>query len=238
MEQAAMASAFSMKKPAIPFRRPANLFYEEEWTRLIHGVEAGDRDALEKTIHSFFRRATASNEPCSYPEELSYFFVSVYAVLVHRLGIGLRTFLGPEEWERLRRPERFSSVEDMKRWWVARFDELCGTYESCRLDSKYRLVLEVETYMENHLSDSITRERVARHIHINPSYLSRVFKEVTGESFSAFVLRKKMEKAKYMLQVQKALVYEVADQLGYRDPSYFARVFKKYTGKSPSEYQM
>ena len=236
-ERAAMASAFSMKKKMIPFRKLAHSFHENERTQLIYGVEAGDRETLDKTIQSIFHKVISSKEEFKYTEELFYFFVSVYTILVHRLGFGLRTLLGPKEWERLRRPEQFSSLEEMKKWWVARFDELCENYESYCIDSKYRLFLEVEVYVENHIFNNISRESVARHIHINPSYLSRVFKEVTGEPFSVFVMRKKMEKAILMLKEEKAFVYEVADRLGYRDPSYFSRVFKKYTGKSPSEYQ-
>jgi two-component system response regulator YesN len=125
----------------------------------------------------------------------------------------------------------------MRLWWVARFERLSASYEGFRSDRKAKLVQSIEDYVEDNITENVTREQAARHVHINVSYLSRIFKEATGESFSDYVLRRKIEKAIRLLKEDDAMVYEVTDMLGYKDPSYFARIFKKYTGKSPSDFQ-
>lgn len=122
-------------------------------------------------------------------------------------------------------------------WWRQLYIELSKSYEGFRTDRKTKIIQQVMDYVDEHIYENITREDAAQHVYINSSYLSRMFKKVTGESFSDFVIRKKMEKAIHLLQVERVMVYEVADRLGYKDPSYFARVFKKYTGKSPSDFQ-
>lgn len=92
-------------------------------------------------------------------------------------------------------------------------------------------------YVDDYIDENITRGDAANHVYINTSYLSHLFKEVTGESCSNYVMNQKMDKAIHLLKVERVMVYEVTDRLGYKDPSYFARVFKKHVGKNPSDFQ-
>ena len=57
------------------------------------------------------------------------------------------------------------------------------------------IVQEVETYIREHVEDDLSLELLAGVVHLNPSYLSRYFKDSTGENLSNFVTRCKMEKA-------------------------------------------
>ncbi|GAB2721049.1 response regulator [Paenibacillus thermoaerophilus] len=203
---------------------------------LVHGVELNDELQLERIFNEFFHKVKRMNPPHRYPEELFFPFAGLYVSLAHRLGKGVRSALSDKEYALFRSPEQFASLDDMRDWLTERFKALSRSYEKYRKGRKVKLIEAVMDYVEAHIFDNITREDAAEHIHINSSYLSRLFREVTGEAFSDFVLRKKMEKAISLLQNEQALVYEVADRLGYKDSSYFARVFKKYTGRSPSDF--
>ncbi len=88
-----------------------------------------------------------------------------------------------------------------------------------------------ENYQTVSLKDS------ANKVHLSSSYLSKFFKEITGENYSDFVLRIKMEEAKKMLMDIDYCVYEVSEMLGYSNAKNFSRAFKSYTGKTPSEYR-
>ena len=70
---------------------------------------------------------------------------------------------------------------------------------------------------------------------ISKSYLSSIFKKETGESFTDYVNRKKIEEAKVLIQRQGLKTYEAAHELGFSDESYFSKLFKKYTGINPSK---
>ena len=209
---------------------------DSDLTLLVHCVELNDEVQLERIIADFFQRVKRMDPPHRYPEELFFPFAGLYVSLAHRLGKGVRSVLSDKEYARFRSPEQFASLDEMCDWLIERFKALSRSYEKYRKGRKVKLIEAVMDYVEAHIFDHITREDAAEHIQINSSYLSRLFREVTGESFSDFVLRKKMEKAMSLLQNEQALVYEVADRLGYKDPSYFAKVFKKYTGRSPSEF--
>lgn len=219
-----------------PIQEQLAYLQETDESLLIHAVETNDEVEISQLIELLFAQ-WQSRDALAFADEVSYQFAGLFAKLTHRLGESVRNFIDLEQMKRWREPERFRSVEEMCGWWQQRFIELSRAYEGFRSDRKTKLITQVIEYIDEHIFESVSREDAARHVHINSSYLSRLFKEVTGEAFSDVVLRRKMEKAVHLLQVDRIMVYEVADRLGYKDPSYFARVFKKYTGKSPSEYQ-
>jgi two-component system response regulator YesN len=63
-----------------------------------------------------------------------------------------------------------------------------------------------------------------------------MFKQKTGDNFTNYVTKMKMEKAKELLRKRGCNVYLVGQNVGYSNPSYFAKVFKSINGMSPSEY--
>ncbi|WP_304944114.1 helix-turn-helix domain-containing protein, partial [Vallitalea guaymasensis] len=84
---------------------------------------------------------------------------------------------------------------------------------------------------------NVTLQYVADKVNISPSYLSKYFKSKTGENFSDYVLKIKMEKARELLMDIKYKTYEVSELVGYTNPKNFTRAFKKYFGQSPRNYR-
>lgn len=92
-------------------------------------------------------------------------------------------------------------------------------------------------YIYEHLGDNVTLSRVAEHIHMNPSYLSHLFKEETGENFLDFLTLQRIGKAKEYLASGKYKNYELAEKTGFISYPHFCTLFKKLTGMTPSEYR-
>ena len=90
-----------------------------------------------------------------------------------------------------------------------------------------------EEYKSNVVSLDYIGERVGK----SPSYISKLFKKEMGYNFTTYITKKRMEKAKEMLQDISYKVYEVGEELGYADPSTFIKVFRKTYGMSPNEYR-
>lgn len=86
-------------------------------------------------------------------------------------------------------------------------------------------------------AEDLSLQTVSQQINVNPSYLSRIFKQETGENFVAFLTRVRIEKAQQYLRDRSLKVYEIADKVGYRNTTYFSKIFKKVTGVSPEEYR-
>ena len=68
-------------------------------------------------------------------------------------------------------------------------------------------------------------------------YLSRKFKEETGESLTDFILKEKTEEAKRLLRYSDKPLTAIGAYLGLSSASHFSRVFKTYVGSIPSEYR-
>jgi two-component system, response regulator YesN len=96
---------------------------------------------------------------------------------------------------------------------------------------------EIEQYIMNHLSENITSITMANYLHLNPSYFSRYFKRLSGETFTDYVHRLKMRVAIKLLKETDQTVEFISYSLGYSDRTYFSKIFSKYMGKSPTEYK-
>ncbi|MGN7358997.1 AraC family transcriptional regulator [Paenibacillus sp. SAF-054] len=93
-------------------------------------------------------------------------------------------------------------------------------------------------YIRERFREDMSLEDVAEHVHLNPYYFSKVFKQQTGETFIDYVTRLRIDRAKDMMKDGELSLKEVCYAVGYKDPNYFSRVFKKVTGVTPSEYRM
>lgn len=92
-------------------------------------------------------------------------------------------------------------------------------------------------YMIEHLSEPILVSEVAEIVGLSRSHFSTLFKKTAGESFHAFIDKRKLERAKELLEVTQASIQEVAEQIGMLDSKYFSKWFKKGTGLTPTEYR-
>lgn len=94
----------------------------------------------------------------------------------------------------------------------------------------------LQKYITEHYTDKLSLSQIARDIHANGSYLSRLYKNRTGQNLFDVINKMKLEKAKEYMR-QELRIYEVAQKVGFEDVSYFSRVFRKHEGCSPREYE-
>lgn len=104
-------------------------------------------------------------------------------------------------------------------------------------NSKSLLVREVNKYIRQNYSKNISLNTIASYLHVNSSYLSRLYKKETGDTLIDALNRYRIEVAKKLLKRPSAKVSEVGSEVGIEDPAYFTHVFTKYCGCSPKEYK-
>ena len=100
-----------------------------------------------------------------------------------------------------------------------------------------KLAVDVANYVQHHLSDAIKTEDIARALYTSRPYLSKKFKEDTGENIADFILKEKTEEAKRLLRYSDKSLTAIGSYLGFSSPSHFSRVFKVYVGSTPREYR-
>lgn len=92
-------------------------------------------------------------------------------------------------------------------------------------------------YIEKTPLDQITLKEAAESIHINPSYLSQLFKQQLNKKFVDYITELRIEESKRLLQNTTLRMSEIAERVGYSDLAYFSNNFKRIVGSSPSEYR-
>lgn len=92
-------------------------------------------------------------------------------------------------------------------------------------------------YMKMHMSENLSMKNIGHEFGISQTYLGKLFRKYTGQSFGACLLEIRLEKAKELLKSNhKILIKDVAEMVGYSDQFYFSRIFHSYTGVSPTEF--
>lgn len=103
---------------------------------------------------------------------------------------------------------------------------------------KSKYVLQAMDYIGAHYQDpNITVGEIAQHLGLSEGHLSHTFKKETDYTLLNYLTRYRIHKAMELLRDCRLKVYEVAEQVGYKDITYFSSTFKKLVGVSPSEYQ-
>ena len=100
-----------------------------------------------------------------------------------------------------------------------------------------RTITGLTRYLQEHLAEEVSLTVLAEQFHLNPQYISQLFKSEIGVNFLAYLTNNRMEKAKKLLLSTSLSIAEVAEQSGYGDYRVFTKVFKKSEGDTPSQYR-
>lgn len=92
-------------------------------------------------------------------------------------------------------------------------------------------------YMDDHITDSLTLDEIAKRAGMSRTYFSSVFKTLNGLTPWEYIGLKRIELAKQALRTSDLSVLEIAFDCGFNNVSHFNRLFKKATGLNPMEYK-
>lgn len=94
----------------------------------------------------------------------------------------------------------------------------------------------IQFIQENYKKD-LSLNMIAEMIGFSPSYISWIFKDVSGMNFIDYLNSYRVEKAKDLLKENELSIGEIAETVGFNNANYFIRVFKKYEGITPGQYK-
>lgn len=103
--------------------------------------------------------------------------------------------------------------------------------------SRDTILDDVLYYIDHHFRDNIKLEMIAPLFGYNSAYLGKIFSKNVGENFNSYVDHRRIEHSKQLLLENQLKVYEIAEQVGYKNVDYFHKKFKKYVGESPAEFR-
>ncbi len=137
-----------------------------------------------------------------------------------------------QQCELLTSPERITNLQ-----YRMLLDYTARVARLRRGGSPSKLVLDVTNYIQHHISEPIRTEEIAKALFISRPYLSKKFKEETGQSLTDFILNEKTEEAKRLLRYSDRPLTAISTYLAFSSPSHFSRAFRQYAGMLPRDYR-
>ncbi|WP_314587703.1 helix-turn-helix domain-containing protein [Paenibacillus terrigena] len=198
------------------------------WTILI---EQGKREEIEKElarcIAAFRSDARLS---ASALQAFNHGFLQMIHYILHKNGVSAHELLYEGQGQLNGAAPR--TLDQMHAWAL----KLIGLV-SHSLHQNDSVIEQVQRYIADHLSEVITREQLAEYVHLNPAYLSRLFKREVGESITDYILNERMKVAKELIATSSMPISDIAKSLGYSNFSYFAKMFKKVYHATPQHFR-
>ncbi len=99
------------------------------------------------------------------------------------------------------------------------------------------IVRFLRDYIHGNITGDVSLVRLSEVSGYNASYLSRFFKETTGERLNEYICREKLSKIREFMEDEKLNIGEIAEKAGFESRTYFNRFMKRVTRMSPQEYR-
>ncbi|WP_169090630.1 response regulator [Paenibacillus sp. PL91] len=133
---------------------------------------------------------------------------------------------------------RFKTLDEIEVWLKEVVSAIISTItENRNYLTNMQIHRAVEYIDTNYANEKMSLQDLCRHVLMSTSYFSLVFKQHTGETFIEYLTGVRVAKAKELLHNSNLKLYEIAEQVGYKDPNYFSILFKKHTGITPKDYR-
>jgi len=99
------------------------------------------------------------------------------------------------------------------------------------------MIRRARAYILANQADPIDLDKVAQAMHVSTFYFCKMFKKATGLTFTDYLSRVRVEKAKTLLLNPHLRISEIAYDVGFQSLTHFNRMFRKIVGESPTAYR-
>lgn len=202
---------------------------------ITHAIRLRDTESAITLLSQFFAKHTEQNVSEAILKQGSLKLLgSIFHIVLQTNLVEGFVNKGAKLYEQL---YKLKDPEEINHWFQHRvilpiIEELTEKQDQ-RLHVIVQKVTEIldERYMED-----ISLEYCADQVNLNPSILSKVFKDVTGWNFIDYLTSIRVQNAKELLIETDTKIKDIAEKIGYQH-SYFNRIFKKFEGITPSQFR-
>lgn len=206
--------------------------------QLINLIRLGDYDKSEQVISEVFQTILADDSISLQTAKCLIFdIVATMMKTIDEINTACKTNI-MEELNPAERLLRCKTVQDMQTQMMYILREVCQYIQNRKKSHNYRLRDDVLQYIQDHYNDpNMSISGIAGHFGISMTYLSKFFKEQTGENLLDCINRYRLEKAKQLLKQSHSNIGKVAVMVGFYNSNALIRVFKKYEGITPGKFK-
>jgi len=197
-------------------------------------LESGDKEAF----FSLYYEMMTAESPYSQTDLLERFYPVSLCLVAYSIRIGLFHELTlTKQLSRMIRFDCHDSWADAVAYFAGLAEHLLDRTSNEAEDSSSRIVNSIHQYVKHNLDKDLSLTKLAVMVHHSPTYLSRLYKRLTGTMLFDFITEQRMNKAKELLSGSGMKIHEIATAVGYESAPHFTRSFKKIFGLTPQEYK-
>lgn len=212
-------------------------FLEEN--KIINSLKFGDMELLEKSMDELIKMNKARGASHQYLDALLMELFSTGNRYLAEKKLDLHAFLSEKEHLTLTRkgllPHEFDARVKLL---LTFFKRIIGQTATKPERKTNQVVPLIVTYINEHYSENLYLEMIADEMGMSPKYVSRIFKESTGQNLTDYISLIRINKAKQYLSETNLLIGDISSKVGIHSRSTFLRLFKKYEGITPMDYRI
>lgn len=211
--------------------------YSPEVSSLLSAIRDGDYDKALESLSPLQKAAESVSNKLNYPIIIIYEQVALCLLdriiskkLFERISIESDIY-------HMLLIDSFSSWKDAFGFLERIIQLLKASDTEVRDISENRFLKYIYDYVDEHISDDLSLSVLSERMNYNPSYISRLFKRLTGQTLLDYITSRRMEHAVKMLTETNASIQDIAKSTGISSGQYFALLFRKKYGVSPLDYR-
>ena len=210
-------------------------FFEQEITRQII---AGDREHAMQLLSELNRltRATLADHPLRSLKNSLIASVTLFTRAAITGGVPSdEAFTMSDSFiQTIEKQNDLHLLSSMEEAIILRFIDRVERYRRQRYSS---LVRRTVAFIDEHLSEPLDTQTIAGSVFVHPDYLSKRFRQETGEALHAYLLRRRVEEAAHFMRYGNDSIPAIAAFYRFASQSHFTTVFKRYMGYTPQQYR-
>lgn len=203
---------------------------------LLHLLETRQWDAARDKIEQVFAEIETAFIGQTALYEMFLSVANAFMYLAHKQGRYVHQ-LDQAGWDPLYIQQVVQSAAKLRSWSLDMLSKLHDISSEQETTSKSHIIKQVQEMVTADSGHDLSVKAIADRVFLHPVYLSKIYKSETGEGLGDYIIRKRMERALYLLKHTNKKIYEITAELGYQNPQYFSKMFRKHYGMTPNEYR-
>lgn len=196
----------------------------------------GQIDEVEDFVDSFLESQREALRSKLFRDYMMLSIRFTTLAFVEKLGYSQEEFLDGSWTDKVQNLSL--SEDDMKPYMLRLMRRAMELNDKEQESQGKKLIKKALEYIEaNYARESLSLNEAAGAVDVSANYFSAVFSQEMEMTFTEYVTKKRMEKAKELLRQTEKHSGEIAAEIGFKDPHYFSFVFKKTQGCTPREYR-
>jgi len=204
--------------------------FEHKFMNLIkHGDYENAKNLLEEMFESMFDKKIFSIE---LSKCLMFDITSTFI----KASDSLNDIKFIAELDPFKRLSGCTTVKEMREAVSKMLKLLCEHIEKNNIETETQFSKQLDEYIiANYHNVNLNLQIIADHFNITPSYLSKLYKEQTGEKILDTLNIIRLERSKHHLNKSNVSIKEISQKVGFSNSNVYIRTFKKYEGITPGQ---